>query len=107
LSYYALRLAIRALQGGRPTYESTTSSDNLLAITTENAAGSLYLLVANSAARTPYTVDADLSALRTTGTGTMWQFDATHQDLIVATPALADGHVAFEIPGTAAVLLKF
>jgi hypothetical protein len=107
MSYYAFRLAVRALQGERPTHESTTSTDNLLAITTEDAAGSLYLLVANSAARTSYAVDADLSALRTTGTGTMWQFDATHQDLIVATPALADGHVAFEIPGTAAVLLKF
>ena len=107
MSYYAFRLAIRALQGGRPTHESTTSSGDLLAITTEDAAGGLYLLVANSAARTRYAVDADLSGLRMTGTGTMWQFDATHQDVIVANPALADGHVPFEIPGTAAVLLKF
>jgi hypothetical protein len=107
LSYYAFRLAIRGLQGGRPTYESTTSSGDLLAITTADAVGSIYLLVSNSAHTTSYAVDADLSALRMTGTGTMWQFDATHQDVIVANSALADGHVTFEIPGTAAVLLKF
>jgi hypothetical protein len=106
-SYYAFRLAVRALQGGRPTYESRTSTDSLLALTTEDVAGSLYLLLANSAAETSYTVDADLSALRTTGAGTMWLFDATHPDVIVATPALAEGHVTFDIPGTAAVLLKF
>lgn len=106
-SYYAFRLAVRGLQGGRATFESRTSTSYLLAITTEDASGSLYLLVANNAARTTYAVDADLSALRTSGTGTMWLFDATHPDVVVGTPSLVAGHVTFQIPGTAAVLLKF
>ena len=106
-SYYAFRLALRALQGGRPTFESRTSTGNLLAITTQDSAGPLYLLVANTAARTPYAADADLSALRTSGTGTMWLFDANHPDVVVGAPTLVGGHAYFQVPGTAAVLLKF
>jgi hypothetical protein len=89
---------VRALQGGRPTYESGTNTDSLLALTTEDVAGNRYLLVTNSAAGTSYVVDADLSALRTTGVGTMWLFDATHPDVIVATPALAVGHLDVRHP---------
>jgi hypothetical protein len=106
-SYYAFRLALRALQGGRPTHQASTSTGNLLAIATEDAAGRLYLLVANSAAHTTYALDADLSALRTSGTGTMWLYDATHPDVVVGSPTLANGHTTFQIPGTAAVLLRF
>jgi hypothetical protein len=37
----------------------------------------------------------------------MWQVDATHNDVIVGSPALSSGHVSFSIPGQAAMLLKF
>lgn len=106
-SYYALRMAIRALLGSRPTYASTTSTSDLTAITARDSAGGTYLLLTNTAASKTYSVDADLSALVTSGTGTMWQVDATHNDVIVGTPALSNGHVSFPIPGQAAVLLKF
>jgi hypothetical protein len=106
-SYYALRLAVRALNGCRPTYQSVTSTGNLLAITTTDTAGHVDLLVTNSAAKTSYTVDANLSALRSSGTGTQWQFDATHLDVVTGNPTLNAGHVTFTIPGTAAMLLRF
>ena len=105
--YYAMRLGIRGLQGARPTYQSTTSNSNLQAITTKDSAGHVYLLVTNSSVKTAYTVDADLSALISSGTGTMWQFDSTHMDVAVGSPALSNGHVTFTVPGTSAVLLKF
>ena len=34
--YYALRLAVRSLQGGKPTYQSITSKSDLTAITTKD-----------------------------------------------------------------------
>ena len=105
--YYAMRLGIRGLQGARPTYQSTTSNSNLQAITTKDSAGHVYLLVTNSSVKTAYTVDADLSALISSGTGTMWQFDSTHMDVVVGSPQLSNGHVAFTVLGTSAVLLKF
>jgi hypothetical protein len=106
-SFYALQMATRALIGCRPTYQSTTSSSNLLAITTKDAAGHYYLLVLNLSSNTSYSVNADLSKLLTTGTGTEWQYDATHNDTVVGSPALSGGHVTVTIPGSAAVLLQF
>jgi hypothetical protein len=106
-SFYAFRMGIRALNGCKTTYQSTTSDSDLLAITTADAAGRLYLLVTNSARRTSYTVTADLSALNPSGPGTMWQFDAMHDDVIVDPPLLNNGQVRFTIPGTAAILITF
>jgi hypothetical protein len=106
-SFYALQMATRALVGCRPTYQSTTSSSNLLAITTKDATGHYSLLVLNMSANTSYSVNADLSKLLTTGTGTQWQYDATHNDTVVGSPTLSNGHVTVTIPGSAAVLLQF
>jgi hypothetical protein len=106
-SFYAFRMGIRALNGCKVTYQSTTSDSHVLAITTKDAQGTVSLLVTNSAAQKPYTVDADVSALVTSGTGTMWQFDATHHDVIVGHPTLSNGHITFTIPGTAAILITF
>jgi hypothetical protein len=107
LAFYAFQMGTRALGGCRPTYQATASTGGLVAIATKDAGGAVFLLVANTAARTSYTVDANLSALAQSGTGTMWQFDATHQDVVVGNPALANGHVTVTVPGTAAVLLRF
>jgi hypothetical protein len=105
-SFYALRIGTRALNGCKITYQSTVSNSNLLAITTMDANGQIYLLVTNGST-TSYTVDANLSALRMSGTGTMWQYDATHLDVIVGNPALNNGHVRFTIPGTSAILIRY
>lgn len=106
-SFYALQMGTRALEGCRPTYQSTTSNSNLLAITTKDSAGHYYLLVLNTSANTTYSVNADLSRLITSGTGTEWQYDASHNDVVVGSPSLSGGHVTFSIPGTAAVLFEF
>ena len=106
-SFFALRMGARALNGCKATYQSTATNSNLLAITTKDAAGKVYLLVTNSAANTSYTVNADLSALLSSGTGTLYQFDATHNDVVNGSPVLSNGHVTFTIPGTAAILIQF
>jgi hypothetical protein len=106
-SFYAFRMGIRALNGCKITYQSTTSHRDLLAITTREERGPLYLLVTNSARGTAHTVDANLSALLTSGTGTMWQFDATHHDVIVGEPTLSNGHLTFTIPAMGAILIRF
>jgi hypothetical protein len=105
--YFAMRIGIRALQGCRPTYQSTTSSSALLAITTKDTAGNIYLLVTNQDSSSWYDVDADLSSFTSTGSGTMWQFDAGHMDTIVGHPTLKNGHLLFTIPADSALLMKF
>jgi hypothetical protein len=105
-SYYAMRLANRALVGCRPTYQATASNSRLLAIATQDEAGAVYVLVTNSGPK-EVSVDVDLSALRTSGTGTQWQYGAEHPDVVLGTPSLVDGHVTFAMPGTTAMLFKF
>jgi hypothetical protein len=100
-------MGIRALNNCKATYQSTTSDSNVLAITTKDAVGTIYLLVTNSSRNTAYDVNADVSALITSGTGTMWQFDATHNAVIVGNPVLSNSHVACTIPPTAAILITF
>jgi hypothetical protein len=106
-SFYGLRIATRALQGCRPTYQSTTSEANLTAITTKDGSGAVYLLVTNASETTSYVATVDLSALKTTGKGKEWRYDATHPDVLVGTPVLTDGHVTVLLPATSTVLLKF
>jgi len=106
-AYYAMRIGIRALQGCRPTYQSTTSSSSLLAITTRDTAGNTYLLVTNQDNATWYGVDADLSSLMTSGSGKVWQFDAGHMDTVIGSSMLKNGHVTFTIPANSAILLEF
>ena len=106
-SFYGLRIATRALQGCRPTYQSTTTNANLTAITTKDGSGSVYLLVTNASETTSYMATVELSALKTTGEGKEWLYDATHNDVLVGTPVLTDGHVTVLLPATSTVLLKF
>jgi hypothetical protein len=106
-SFYGLRIATRALQGCRPTYQSTTSDAHLTAITTRDGSGAVYLLVTNASETTSYSATVDLSALKTTGEGQEWRYDATHHDVLVGTPVLTDGHVTVWLPATSTVLLRF
>jgi hypothetical protein len=105
-TYYAMRMGTRALGGCRPTYQSTSSNSNILAITTRDTLGGVSLLVTN-AGNQATTIDADLSRLLTSGTGTQWEFSAANNDVVVGNPTLSNGHATFTIPGTAAVLLTF
>jgi len=107
-SYYAFRLGIRALQDCRPTYRSTTSNPHLMAITTKDRSGNIYLLVTNQDSINSYDVDANLSALLTNADKTaMWQYDANQMDETMSGVELSNGHVDFTIPANAAVLFKF
>lgn len=105
-SFYALQMATKALAGSKPTYQTTVNNSSLRAITTRNSDGSINLLVTNTAAGS-LALTADLSALKTTSTGTEYQYDATHNDVVVGSPVLSNGRVTFTIPGTGAILIVF
>lgn len=104
--FYALRMGARALNGCKTTYQTATSNSNLLPITTKDSSGRVYLLVTNGS-KTQYAVTADLSALLASGTGTMWQYDATRLDSVVGNPVLSNGRVTFSVPGNSAILVRF
>lgn len=100
--YYAFRMGVRALQSCRPTYQTTSSSTSLLAITTKDTTGKVYLLISNTSS-SAIAVDADLSALVSNGTGTLRQWDATHNDVVMGNPVLNAGVVSLTVPGSGAI----
>jgi len=105
-SYYALRMSIRALQGGRPTFSVSTNNPNLMAIATKDLADKFYLLVTNSG-KESYTVNANLSTHMMIGTGTVWEFSSQVMDEVVGDLKLNQGHVSLKIPSKTAMLLQF
>ena len=104
--YYAMRLAIRGLQGGRTTFQTTCNTSGLLAITTKDSFGHYWVLVTNTSS-SETTASLDLSALVTSGQGTMWQFDSSHNDVVVGSPTLDNGKLTFSLSANAAYLLEF
>jgi hypothetical protein len=107
VDYYALRMAIRALQGCRPTYESRAGDANLLAITTKQANEGTFFLVTNQDRWREDVITVDLSALVTQGRGTVWRFDAQHLDQVVSDTTINNGQMRLTVPAMGAVLVKF
>ncbi|WP_201362687.1 hypothetical protein [Dictyobacter formicarum] len=107
LDYYALRMAIRALQGCCPTYQSTvnTPGSSIQAITTRSTDGHLSLLITNSNSKANQQLTADLSALLHQGSGTIRQFDAQHQDQVVGYTLVQNGRMKLTVPAQGALLV--
>jgi len=104
-TYYALRLAIRALRGGKPTFRASADPTDLLAIATKETDGRINLLVLNWSKTVPYSITADLSGLLSEGTGTIRQFSADVRDDVVGKTTLAKGVSKFTAPPWSAVLV--
>lgn len=112
--YYALRLGIRALQGGRPVRVVTVSgSPDVSAVaTTGGKTGARYLLVVNQNRAAGCTVRADLSPLLARPNGsvrtTLFRYDAAHADTREAGPTLSGPgrSVTLNLPASGAVLLE-
>lgn len=106
-TYYAFRLAIRALQGAKPTFRATTDATDLMAIATKEPDGTINLLVLNSSGTVTYDIAADLSSLLSEGTGQIRQFSADVLDEPVGQTALTNSASDFAVPPHSAVLVTY
>jgi hypothetical protein len=104
--YYALRMGIRALQGGKTTFLPITNSSDLMAVATLDTSNNVYLLVVNDRAKS-YTVNADISALVKAGNGTVREFSSRKMDEVAGSLTLKGGNASFAVPGNSAILIKF
>ena len=104
--YYALRMGIRALQGGKTTFFPIANSANLMAVATKDTSNHVYLLAVNSQPKS-YTVNADVSALLKVGTGIVREFSSRAMDEVVGKLTLKDGNTTFSVAGNTAVLIQF
>ncbi|MEG4281817.1 hypothetical protein QUB68_01705 [Microcoleus sp. A006_D1] len=104
--YYALRMGIRALQGGRASFFPITNISGLMAVATLDASNNVYLLAVNDQAES-YTINADISALIKVGNGTVREFSLKAMDEVVRSLTLNGGNATFAVAGNSAILIKF
>ena len=125
-TYYALRLANRALNGAKPTFQATcragvptpansAEDGGLRAIATKNPDGKLNLLVLNWSENVTYNTRADLPEVCRAGVptpaekwaGTIRQFNAQVRDEVVGQTAVEDGISRFAVPPQSVVLVTY
>ncbi len=104
--YYALRMGIRALQGGKSTFFPIANDAHLMIVATLDASNHVYLLAVNDQAKS-YTVNADISALIKSGNGTVREFSSRTMDTVVGSFRLKAGSATFSVAGNSAILIKF
>jgi hypothetical protein len=106
-TYYAMRLAIRALKDAKPTFQAATDAPDLMAIATKEADGKINLLVLNWSETVSYNVCADLSGLLREGTGTIRRFSADVKDQVVGGTPIASSVSHFAAPRWSATLVSY
>lgn len=97
LSYYAFRMGIRALQGGRSLLQIVNNNADLMAIATQDEQSNISLLVVNSSP-VNYVVNADFPISLTQSKATIWQFGEMVLDEIVEEVDVEPRSVTFQMP---------
>lgn len=106
LSYYAFRMGIRALQGGRSVLLSHISTSNIFGIVTRDESNAVSVLIVNSSDE-PYPVEVDLSRLNVSSEGQLWAFSELNLDEVVGHPNLKKGRMFLNIPEKSSFLVRF
>ncbi len=104
LAYYALRMGIRALQGGRTTLSTTHSDAELEAIATRTG-HRLYLLMVNVGTQ-PYALHANVRTFALRGRAVIREFRERVKDRRVDAIDFTGGHIPLWMPAKAAVLVR-
>lgn len=97
LSYYALRLGIRALQGGRPVLLSSSSDPDVMAIATQDNQQQVYILLVNNTSE-DQVIKADVTSLLQQGDVTLWEFSAQIHDQTVGQESIDNGNIVLQVP---------
>ncbi len=98
--YYAMRLMIRGLQGGKQAYATNSNipaASQVTQIAAKDPAGVLYVEIINQSS-SAQTITLDLSAQALTGTVTFRQYNVSVKDAVTGTGTLANGRVTFTLP---------
>ena len=106
LSYYAFRMGIRALQGGREVLLTTGNNSDFMAIATQDNQGRIFLLVVNSSsADRMVKVSIPTSTPATEEKATIWEFSKTTLDEVVEETYPEAGSISLRVPAHAGRLI--
>ncbi|MDQ3458129.1 MAG: hypothetical protein M3498_02305 [Deinococcota bacterium] len=109
--FYAMRLAVMALNGGKAVYPTQlSSSTNVRAITTREGSGGYNLLMTNRSS-TSYKTQADVSSLLASGSAELYLFNGSRKGSNSLTRLSAfrfsGGKLNFDLPPSSIVLVRF
>lgn len=106
LSYYAFRMGIHALQGGRSVLNITGDPSDITSIATQDWDGTLSLLFVNDRPENQQ-ISLDVSSILNRGSGTVSEFSAVAKDQVVVNLSVEDGLMMLELPGYTSHLIDF
>jgi hypothetical protein len=104
-AYYALRLGIRALQGGKTVLSLTSNLPNNIDAIAAQDDNRLYVLVVNNNA-TGYSLKLDCSTLFQQGFVKVWEFSQQHLDDITQQFSLNQGYIDTYLPAQSATVFQ-
>jgi len=105
LSYYALRMGIRALQGGRQVLLTKSSNPDLMTIATQDDSARIFLLIVNSDSEVR-TVQTILPAFKTQKKLIVWEFSQTRLDVAIQEKSVEGGSISFSVPSYSSRLIQ-
>lgn len=104
-TYWAFKTFLLGTQGGKAEYPVSGNTSSSLSVLASEDSGGFYLTLINSGT-TSMSVTANVSAHRTSGTGTLTEYSAASKAAVVASPVVSGGNVSFTIPASAIQTLR-
>lgn len=105
LSYYAFRMAIRALQGGRNVLQIASSDPSLTVMATQQDPSTTFLLLVNPQRR-DRNIEAYFPNLTSAAQVIAWEFSQSNLDTPIATLNLEEGSLSFGLPAKSSRLIR-
>jgi hypothetical protein len=105
-TYWAFKTLIPGIQNGKASFSVTGNSTSLKILGSKDAGGFYIVVLNRGTGSTLYTITANVSAHRTTGTGTLTEYSAANKAVVVSNPVVSGGVVTFNSPADSLVVLK-
>jgi len=105
-TFWAFKTLLAALQSGKNSFQVTGNGTSLKILGTKDASGFYIAVLNRGTGSVAYSLTANISAHRTTGTGTLTEYSAANKAVVVANPTVSSGVVTFNSPANSLVVLK-
>lgn len=109
--FYAFRLAVMALNGGKQVFPTQFSNSYVKAITTRESSSSYNLLMTNKSSKTTYPIRADVAELLKAGKAELYLFSSSRKGSQSLQPLssfnFSSGQLKFNLPPRSVVLVRF
>lgn len=106
-TFYSMKTLLAALNGGKQIFTITgTLPGGVKMMATKDATGFYLAVINRGTGSATQSLTVNVSAHRTTGTGTLTEYSATRKATVAANPVVSGGNVTFTSPANSIVVLR-